>query len=60
MMKTETGQRLAEWYTEALSSFYTRQWPKAVELLAKIVDVQADYRDARNKLEDARRQFAAG
>ena len=55
--KPGTSQRLQEWYTEALSSYYTKQWSKAIELLAKIVDVQRDFRDARNKLEAARRQL---
>ena len=56
-LRPGTSQRLQEWYTEALESFVLKRWSKAIELLAKIVDVQRDYRDARHKLEVARRQL---
>jgi tetratricopeptide (TPR) repeat protein len=48
--------RLAALYTDARSAYYTNQWQTAIDLLGRIVSLQADYERAAQMLEEAKRQ----
>jgi outer membrane protein assembly factor BamD (BamD/ComL family) len=52
----ELEQRLRHHYTAGLSAFWLEEWDRACGHFQVIVEVRPDYRDAADKLAEARRQ----
>jgi outer membrane protein assembly factor BamD (BamD/ComL family) len=62
----ERAERLESLWTRGLSAYYTERWERAAALLGELTALQPGYRDAAEKLEEARRRarltalYAAG
>jgi outer membrane protein assembly factor BamD (BamD/ComL family) len=52
----ELQKRLGDLYDQGRSYFWTEQWDQAIATFSQVVALKKDYRDAANKLEEARRQ----